>query len=127
MKKNVMVTIMVVIMMATIATPAMAHNWVEGHHAYVDNGELLVDGNAVCNVIIPDGDVNAIPVIVYDPDSAISTWVATANSAFELCMAVANQGGYAILVVPDMGLAFIGEYKPGEGYFGYNVTDTFEF
>ena len=126
MKK--MITIMVMIMvMATMATPVAARSWVEGHEAHMEDGDLYVDGKAVASVLIPRGDVNAIPVIVVDNDSRISGMCASIDSTLALVVAVINKGGYAIAVEPNIRKAFIGEYDPKEEYFGFMVTDTFEF
>lgn len=126
MKKNV-IMIMVIILMVTMTMPVAARSWVEGHEAHMENGELFVDGKAVGNVIIPHGDVNAIPVIVVDNDSRISGMCASIDSTLALAVAVINKGGYAIAVEPNMRKAFIGEYDPKEEYFGFMVTDTIEF
>lgn len=127
MKRMITIMVTIIMMVTMMTTPTMAHNWVEGHDAHIENGDLWVDGKAVGDLIVPYGDVNATPVIVYDPESSISTWLATANSAMELFKAMANDGGYAVLVVPSMQLAFLGQYIPEDKYFGFQVTDTIEF
>lgn len=124
MKKSAMV-IMVIVMMVTMTIPVAARSWVEGHEAHMENGELFVDGEAVCNVIIPHGDVNAIPVIVVDSNSCVSNVFASIDSMMALTVAVINNGGYAIAVEPTLREAQLGEYDPE--YFGFLVTDVFEF
>ena len=127
MKKSAMVIVMAIIMMVTMTIPVAAKSWVEGHEAHMEDGELFVDGKAVCNVLIPRGDVNAIPVIVVDSDSYISNVFASIDSMMAFAVAVINNGGYAIAVEPTLHQAQLGEYDPKEGYFGFMVTDTFEF